>query len=92
MVETPEGIGGRKWSYQKATDGSFELYEGPSKKLATLTPSGKEVFELLVTAPQLWNAANDCLLDASEANLLRLKNMVAKSVGKDNWDKVKQAE
>lgn len=59
MSETPEGIGGRKWSLIRATDGSdgMDLMEG-QKKLATLTADGAKLFALFVTVPQLWEAAN----------------------------------
>lgn len=92
MVETPEGIGGRKWSFQKEANGDLALFEGSNKKLAVLTPSGKEVFNLFVTSPQLWDAANEFLKDGSAENILRLQNMVAKSVGKTDWRTVAQAE
>jgi hypothetical protein len=98
MVESPEGIGGRKWSFQKDESGQLCLFEGATKKLATLTDSGKEVLHLAVTAPQLWDAANELLkaVKAGTPDLAplheRLANMVAKSVNKTSWDHVAQAE
>ena len=102
MVESPEGIGGRKWSLER-----WKLTSEPSlmqgtTALATLTPDGEKVMHLLVTAPQLWDAANALLkaltdnpggmsVTESQAEaFIRLKNMVAKSVNKDRWEDVAQ--
>jgi hypothetical protein len=106
MVETAEGIGSRKWSFvregESASDECLVLMEGKTR-LAELTKDGEAVFALLVTAPQLWAAANALilalhaapkpLLDASPAqqsaaNLLAY--MVAKAVGKTDWKNVAQ--
>lgn len=69
--------------------------------LAELTADGVLVLALLVTSPQLWEAANDLLVldkpgthfasdSVYQEKITRLKNMVAKSVGKDDWRKVIQ--
>lgn len=101
MDVTAEGIGERKWSFDEE---GLELRQGASC-LATLNPSVAEpVKHLLVTAPQLWAAANEvCHLEyvvvdegkpenfteMAEA-MERLRNMVAKAVGKQDWKDVLQ--
>lgn len=110
MAETAEGIGGRKWSLLRDAEGYICLQQG-RHELARLTerddatpnadPFGSDVKELLVTAPQLWDAANNYIktLHAPETPdaetlagiaLMRLQAMVAKAVGKMDWDDVKQ--
>lgn len=106
MVESAEGIGSRKWSLDRegrelARDDpshSVRLMEG-TKWLASLTHEGEAVLHLLVTAPQLWGAANDLVkLIASgreamgSAEATALANTVAKAVGKDDWRQVLQSE
>lgn len=68
MIETAEGIGSRKWSYEiEGTEGShtdpakFVLCQGVSR-LAVLTPFGEKCKLLIATAPQLWATANDLLV------------------------------
>lgn len=106
MNETDEGIGSRKWSFEPTAEGLF-LNQG-TYRLARIEPM-KDVVEslkvrmLLVTAPQLWDAANELLklltavgAPLGEASFQRdqaisiLANMVAKSVGKTNYEDVLQ--
>jgi hypothetical protein len=109
MVESPEGIGSRKWSIGRDSDGYPALMQG-AHVIARLTEpdptrptgaSGMELLHLLVTAPQLWDAANQlfvklaaikpgCAADL-QADYQYLQNMVAKAVNKDDWAKVLQA-
>lgn len=91
MIESAEGIGSRKWSFLPGEHG-LDLMEG-TKRLATLTDEGKKVLHLLVTAPQLWEAANEVIKSEYESidGVNRLMNAVAKSVGKDDWKKVLQS-
>lgn len=95
MYETPEGIGSRKFSLRRE-DHILTLMQGATP-LAALSPEGEKVMFLLVTAPQLWESANDVLriLHKAQAGALgpaskRLGNMIAKSVGKDKWADVEQ--
>lgn len=101
MVETPEGIGARKFSMlrQESLDSNkkVSLMQG-STELAALTPAGEAVFRLLVTSPQLWDAANAFILKAAGEAFVEtfpefqtLKAMVAKAVGKDSWKEVSQS-
>jgi hypothetical protein len=86
-------------------DPPVALMQGKDK-LADLTEEGRKVQVLLVTAPQLWEAANEFLRqlasdegadaknamsEAQVATVSRLGNMVAKAVGKDAWGKVLQS-
>lgn len=112
MAGTDEGIGGRKWSFlrdeafseQVDSDGhtvdvvgALRLMEGRTP-LAALTPDGERVKLLLVTAPQLWQAANAVMVAASNggptavppAAWQLLGDMVAKAAGKDHWQDVAQ--
>lgn len=102
MAESAEGIGGRKWSVGRAgTSGRMTINEGATV-LAELTPQGEAVFNLLVTAPQLWDAANDLIKTMgteggpratfAPEQRQKLANMVAKAVNKDEWAHVAQAE
>lgn len=101
MAESAEGIGARKWSLLK--DGDVVVVHQGITPLAALTPAGEQVKHLIVTAPQLWEAANDLLKVLS--NIIppdgppglalikateRVGNMVAKSVDKADWRKVVQ--
>lgn len=91
--------------------GSVALYLSQGKyKLAMMMPQETEadatmldiekVENLLVTAPQLWDAANEYLKalrsdgqfaeSNATASLIVLEAMVAKSVGKTDWNDVKQ--
>lgn len=95
MYEMPEGVGSRKWSLRRE-DSILTLMQGKDP-LAALSPDGEKVMLLLVTCPQLWDAANDVLrtLYTAQAGALgpaskRLANMVAKAVGKDKWEDVQQ--
>jgi hypothetical protein len=99
MVESPEGIGLRKWSFLQETEGKdtdgLYLMEGKTK-LALITEDGKAILHLLVTTPQLWTAANEVVLTLEVGGdmpvaLIRLKNALAKAVSKDDWSKVRQA-
>jgi hypothetical protein len=63
MVESAEGIGSRKWSLlvpqePLGTGRVLHLMQG-GQTVADLTPIGLQVKELLATAPELWDAAND---------------------------------
>ena len=97
MVETAEGIGGRKWELARnGATAETEIKEGVNT-VALVRDRG--VLHLLVTAPELWDAANDLLrtwhddksADVEFANALdRLSNMVAKAVGKTSWSDVAQ--
>lgn len=102
MVESAEGIGGRKWSLLNEADGLW-LMEG-TKKLARLADDGRMVMHLLVTAPQLWAAANEvarkthgigpsALDDAGlcSDDVERLANAVAKAVNKSQFVDVLQS-
>jgi hypothetical protein len=98
MSETPEGIGSRKWSL--AREGALRVMHGTTE-IATLTLDGEDVKHLLVTAPQLWDAANEMIkhamvVSAAEKAQLNehvkhLADMVAKAVGKNSYADVKQA-
>lgn len=102
MSEIAEGIGGRKWSLgRELVSGQLAVMQGKSH-MATLTdsatePCGKHVAHLIVTAPQLWAAANAICLQWNENRLfhtpemLALCNMVAKAVGKSDFRNVKQS-
>lgn len=104
MVETPEGIGSQKFSLSKdiviaTAEGlnvRFEvaLMQGKTV-IAALSPEGETVKSLLVTAPQLWDAANDLIRELvrngrTDLASSPLANMVAKSVGKTDWKDVAQ--
>lgn len=102
MSETPEGIGGRKWSllrHTKIGGLTFVTLQEGITELASLTEDGERVKSLLVTAPQLWDTANN-LLQAYAQSLPdpteqaraweALANMVAKAVGKTAWEQVIQ--
>ena len=95
MVETAEGIGSRKFSILRDESGTW-LMEG-AHQIARLTTRGEQVLHLLVTAPQLWDAANEVMKAAGTADMSRigpaaisLGNMVAKSVNKQDWKEVAQ--
>ena len=95
MVESAEGIGSRKWSFLRDADGLW-LMQG-KHQIARLTAEGERVLHLLVTAPQLWDAANEVMKAAGTADMSRigpaaisLGNMVAKSVNKQDWKEVAQ--
>ncbi len=110
MVGTPEGIGSRKWSLGRDADGYPALMQGKFvvARLTEVPPagetdtaSGMSVKNLLVTAPQLWDAANELVKfimnnvaqsPGATPNPLAvtLANMVAKSVGKTDWNDVSQ--
>lgn len=96
MAETAEGIGSRKWSYQRTSDGILILMEG-TKPIAALTEEGAKVFQLLVTAPQLWEEANQLVKGSVALGNLggisaecRLANLVAKAAGRSSWKEVDQ--
>lgn len=107
MDVTAEGLGGRKWSWQeKPGEGGMErvLSQGALEIAVLREPHGREVQHLLVTAPQLWTAANEVvaaeqafLEDDTNANsnrcvtaVMALADMVAKAVGKQRWADVAQ--
>lgn len=105
MASVDEGIGGRKWSFERSKDGVLVLMEGKTP-LAALTPEGEKLQLLLVTAPQLWSdgneavkvtryqleaITNDASMTKAQAAIVRLGNSIAKAVGKGNWLKVSQA-
>lgn len=76
------------------------LYDLPKDPTTGKPGLGDEhVKHLLVTAPQLWDAANELIKELATlptASLFlhgkdqTLKNMVAKAVGKTDWKDVKQ--
>lgn len=96
MSDTPEEIGGRKWSLLKFSDNpdaghtaqdefafqGDELYvmEG-TKTLAALTHHGAVVKALLVTAPQLWEAANDYIKAGDVYDRACMKTAAAEGSG-----------
>lgn len=107
MVESAEGIGSRKWSLFKDEAERLMLMQGKTEVASIILP---EAMSLLVTAPQLWDAANELVkayrqaearrgagksttedVDVVHAAQMRLANMVAKGVGKDDWTKVLQS-
>lgn len=101
MVESAEGIGSRKWSLLKDADGRFVVMQGP-KRIAIVEDAS--LMHLLVTVPQLWEAANEVCkrcahLGASQLEnaglstevVERIANAVAKSVNKLKFDDVLQA-
>lgn len=102
MAESAEGIGSRKWSLLREDDGVW-LMQG-AHRIARLEKMGEAVLLLLVTAPQLWDAANDVMKQTDGAGPSALEdsgltvgardylgNMVAKAVGKQDWKDVAQA-
>jgi hypothetical protein len=105
MTDTAEGIGSRKWSYQvrerddaQMVSKTLVLSQGVIE-LAALTADGERVKHLLVTAPQLWAAANaviiehrsgDTLMVGLDSKIFALAEMVAKAVGKQAWEQVEQ--
>lgn len=95
MIESAEWIGGRKWSLERDAEGA-RLQQGVTQ-LARLSPAGEKAQLLLVTAPQLWDAANELVKLVAAGReamgtdeLVRLANMVAKAVGKTEWKDVLQ--
>jgi hypothetical protein len=103
MAESTEGIGSRKWSLLRTDDNVVVVHQGKTP-LAALTPDGLKVKELIVTSPQLWEAANDMIqalklfdtVNSAEmvvrvhAARSALMKAVAKAAGKDDWYKVLQ--
>lgn len=57
MVETPEGIGGRKWSLERI-DGHVYVMQG-NRQICQVIDQG--VATLLVTSVELWEAAVDAI-------------------------------
>ena len=101
MIDTPEGIASQKWSFQvDGESGELTLSQG-AIRLAKLTKTGETFKLLLVTCPQLWNAANDVVLLATKIadkngeqvhpEIKLLGEMVAKAVGKQDWRTVLQS-
>lgn len=111
MAESAEGIGGRKWSLGRLDGERVGVYQGkhllaelaagelPEAARVEVVPA--KVQSLIVTAPQLWDAANEFIkafraphADPSqgvlEAAEKRLSDMVAKAVGKTDWKDVLQ--
>lgn len=95
MSDTPEGIGSLKFSLLRV-DNVLQVHLGRTP-LAALSIDGEAHMFLFITAPQLWDAANDilkALQSNSDAPALaaraRLQNLVAKAAGKDRWEDVKQ--
>lgn len=95
-----EGIGGRKWSivpeeklYGDAT--GYHVMDG----ITTLaTVADVKIAKLICGAPQLWAAANECILAVAKADDMRelkamtaLEEQVARCVGKMRWKDVAQA-
>lgn len=84
-------------------DPPIKLMQG-AVELAPLLPAGKQVKFLLVTAPQLWEAANEVVAaeraflakdtnvnaDRCATAVTALADMVAKAVGKQDWKDVLQ--
>lgn len=102
MSETAEGIGGRKWSLLRVREDAIALMEGKTEVALMTSPLGDQTKLLLVTAPQLWAAANELIKVADSINLQehvggktnaalkQLADMVAKAVGKTDWKEVLQ--
>ena len=91
MVESIEGIGGLHWSFGRDEAGMVQLMQGKTA-LATLSAVGEQHKLLLVTVPQVWEAADDLLtLIASGQEAMgsplavRLGNALAKAVGEEAW-------
>lgn len=97
MSEIAEGIGGVQWGFEPTRMGTF-LTEGKNR-LAEVTTAGMRYKMLLATAPELWDAANEVIkalesgveVSQPQADALhRLRNVVAKAVGKTDWKDVAQ--
>ena len=100
MAESTEGIGAWKWSFE-SVNGEIFLNQG-KYRLARLErlPADMDADEfkirhLLVSAPQLWDAANELAKawerSAPTPELVTLRNAVAKAVGKTAWSDVAQS-
>ena len=103
MAESTEGVGFWKWSFEPV-NGELFLNQG-KYRLARLEPLPVEtgldqskVRGVLVTAPQLWDAANELVKEWQRQRSIvcttemdRLMNAVAKAVGKTTWSDVAQA-
>lgn len=88
MLASPEGVGSLKFSLARF-DSVLQLMRGATP-LAALSPDGEGVMLLLVTAPQVWEAAHDLLKAVSAKGPLtpaeeRLAGMLAKAAGKNRW-------
>lgn len=105
MDATVEGIGGLKWSVERklVTDAvlptTIHTYLMQGRTVVAEIEDARHL-QLLVTAPQLWDAANEMVKafrDAGRPGALEkaaadLGLMVAKAVGKDDWGRVLQKE
>ena len=93
-----EGIGSRKWSLLRQDDGLYVM-EGAQTRIVRAERDDK-LLDLVITAPQLWDAANQLMLamhakvqnqDAQVRAVRYLENMVAKAVRKTAYTDVLQA-
>ena len=98
-----EGISHRRWALLRTPFGELFVVQG-NRRIARVVfalnakdrmPGDEHLAGLLVVAPELWEAANRLLCeldgpDSPETAVDRLRAVVARAVGKEQWSDVEQ--